>query len=143
MRLADSLHGEGIGFRSFDIKGWLTHREFEIEDMVASGPALGVTSKGKLDFIADQVDLEGIIVPANSVNSLLGRIPVIGEVLFGPGLFAATYTARGPQKNPEVSINPLSAIAPGVLRRLFSGGAADATDPPGARPLPGGDRPSP
>src|SRR5262245_19462062 len=92
--------------------------------MAASGPALGVTAKGTLDFIKDEVDLEGVIIPANSVNSLLGRIPVVGDVLFGPGLFAATYKAKGPQKNPEVQISALSAVAPGILRRLFSPGPA-------------------
>ena len=107
--------------------------------MTASGPALGVTSKGKLDFVKDEVDLEGVIIPANTVNSLLGRIPLVGDVLFGPGLFAATYTAKGPQKDPQVSINALSAIAPGVLRKLFSGGNAPSSGPPsGVPPYPGG-----
>ena len=128
--LADSMRGEGIGFRTFDVKAWLTETALEIEDMTASGPALGITSKGKLDFINDEVDLEGVIIPANTVNSLLGRIPLVGDVLFGPGLFAATYTAKGPQKDPKVSINALSAIAPGILRKLFSGGNAPSSAPP-------------
>jgi hypothetical protein len=122
--LADSMRGEGIGFRTFDLKAWLTETGLEIDDMAASGPALGVTMKGKLDFVRDEIDAEGVIIPANSVNSLLGRIPVVGDVLFGPGLFAATYKVKGPQKNPEVQISALSAIAPGVLRRLFTTGPA-------------------
>jgi hypothetical protein len=134
--LADSMRGEGIGFRTFDIKAWLTETALEIDDMTASGPALGLTSKGKLDFIRDEVDLEGVIIPANTVNSLLARIPVVGPALLGEGLFAATYTAKGPQKDPVVTINPMSAIAPGILRKLFSGGNAAPTAPPSG--VPGG-----
>ncbi|MBC7801846.1 MAG: hypothetical protein H7Z10_14595, partial [Gemmatimonadaceae bacterium] len=62
------------------------------------------------------------IVPAHFFNSLLGDIPLIGR-LFSPeaggGLFAATYSVRGPVNDPQVAVNPLSALTPGFLRGLF------------------------
>ncbi|MBV8398709.1 MAG: hypothetical protein JOZ17_08205, partial [Acetobacteraceae bacterium] len=67
-------------------------------------------------------DLEGTIVPAYFFNSLLGRVPLVGK-LFSPeqggGVFAARYTVRGPLADPQVSVNPLSALTPGFLRGLF------------------------
>jgi len=79
------------------------------------------------------------VVPIYTLNSLLGNIPVLGSILVGPkggGVFAATYTATGSLDNPNVSVNPLSALAPGILRRLLdvftSGGGNGATTPPGA-----------
>lgn len=58
------------------------------------------------------------------VNSLLSSIPLVGEILTGgSGLIAATYTMKGPSKDPQVSVNPLSILTPGFLRKiLFEGG---------------------
>ena len=56
-------------------------------------------------------------------NSVAGRIPVLGDLLTGGeeggGVFAANYTATGPVESPDISVNPLSALAPGFLRNLF------------------------
>ena len=62
--------------------------------------------------------------------------PVVGEILFGPGLFAARYSLKGPRANPEVAINPLSALAPGVLRNIF--GIFEGGAPPAAQGPPAG-----
>jgi hypothetical protein len=62
-------------------------------------------------------------VPAYALNTLPGRIPIIGR-LFSPekggGLFAMRYSMTGPFTNPKVKINPLSALTPGFLRGIFS-----------------------
>lgn len=130
--LADTLRGEGIGFDRLDGRALLRDSLLEITDMRASGPALGIQARGKIDIGGDRIDMEGTIVPANAVNSLFGRIPVVGEILFGPGLFAARYAMRGPRANPDVSVNPLSALAPGVLRNIFGifDGSGGGTSPP-------------
>ena len=61
--------------------------------------------------------------PAYALNSALGRIPIIGNIFTGgekgSGLFAANFRMTGPQEDPKVDVNPLSALAPGFLRRLF------------------------
>jgi hypothetical protein len=135
--LLDLLRGEGIGFDRLEARGLLRDGDVTIRDLRASGPALGIQARGRLDLDGDRVEIEGTIVPANALNSLFGRIPIIGEVLFGPGLFAARYTLRGPRDAPEVAINPLSALAPGVLRNIFGlleggvpGGAPEPAAPP-------------
>ena len=56
------------------------------------------------------------------LNSILGNIPLIGNFLLGgegQGLFAAAFRASGPLDDPTISVNPLSALAPGMLRNLF------------------------
>jgi uncharacterized protein YhdP len=135
--LLDLLRGDGIGFDRLEARGLLRDGDVTIRDLRASGPALGIQARGRLDLDGDRIDIEGTIVPANALNSLFGRIPIIGEVLFGPGLFAARYTLRGPRDEPDVAINPLSALAPGVLRNIFGifeggvpGGAPEPAAPP-------------
>ena len=130
--LLDLLRGEGIGFDRLEAKAALGEGDLVIRDLRTSGPALGIQARGKLDLDRDIIDLEGTIVPANALNSLFGRIPLIGEVLFGPGLFAARYAVRGPRDRLEITINPLSALAPGVLRNIFGLFEGGGTPAPGS-----------
>ncbi|MBV8778581.1 MAG: AsmA-like C-terminal domain-containing protein, partial [Alphaproteobacteria bacterium] len=93
-----------------------------LDKLLAYGGAIGVTSNGVVDLGRDQLDLQGTIVPAYALNSIIGNIPVIGSLLLGgegQGLFAANYRVTGSAADPQVSVNPLSALAPGFLRRLF------------------------
>jgi hypothetical protein len=95
-----------------------------------------------VDLAADTLDIEGTLVPAYAVNSILGNIPLIGQLLVGErgsGVFAANYRASGAMADVQTSINPLATLTPGFLRRLFgvfsggpgSGGAnAPADGPP-------------
>lgn len=129
--LNDLLKGQGIRFQR--LTGDITLKKGVLRtDLVrAYGPALGLTAKGSIDFNADLFDLEGTIVPAYTVNRILGEIPLLGPLLTGgegEGLFAATYRLTGPLSNPTASVNPLAALAPGFLRSLFSGadGPAEA-----------------
>lgn len=90
-----------------------------------SGGELGATFEGWIDLNQDMLDVSGAIVPAYSVNRVLRAIPLIGDVLTGgEGLFAANYRARGNLDEPEISINPLTVLAPGLLRRLFGNRAS-------------------
>jgi hypothetical protein len=85
-------------------------------------PALGLTARGAIDTDDDRLNINGTIVPAYIVNTLPGRIPLVGR-LFSPerggGLLAATFTLRGPSGDPAVSVNPLAALLPGMLRDLL------------------------
>ena len=78
---------------------------------------------GNLFRNADVLDLEGTMIPAYALNSVFGHIPLLGEIFTGGekggGVFAATYRMTGPIEEPMVSVNPLSALAPGILRNVF------------------------
>ena len=63
----------------------------------------------------------GVFVPAYGVNNLFGRLPVLGLLLGGQqeGLFGLNFRVTGRVSDPSLSVNPLSAIAPGFLRKIF------------------------
>lgn len=139
----DVLTGEGLLFNRFTGDFIKTGGLVEVPLARAHGPSVGLTATGKMDFDANTVDLEGTIAPAYVVNSILGNIPLIGDFLQGgkgEGIFAATYRARGSLDEPEISVNPLSALAPGFLRGMFDifDGSGQPT-PPRALPEPGKD----
>ena len=123
--LGDTMQGEGIRFAKLDMPYRMTSERFYIEDARMSGPAYGITVKGQVDRLEGRFDLNGTIVPAYTLNSILGNVPILGDILVGregEGIFAVTYAVRGKQDAPEITVNPLAALAPGFLRRIFEFG---------------------
>lgn len=99
-----------------------------VRDGVMSGPEIGLTFDGFIDFPRDRLDLSGSYVPAYALNSLLSNIPVVGVVIAGgqnEGIFALNYRVTGTLTAPVVRVNPLSAIAPGLIRKIM--GVLDGT----------------
>ncbi len=83
---------------------------------------LGLTAAGKIDLVNYRVNLEGQVIPIEFISKIIGAIPVIGDILTGGnghGLFAATYTVKGPLTKPVVTVNPVSILAPGIIRDIL------------------------
>jgi hypothetical protein len=99
-----------------------------IRDGVIYNPSIGLTTQGAIDFEHNQIDVSGSFVPAYSVNTMLTKIPLVGLLLSGgnnDGVFGLSYRVHGSMSGPTLTVNPLSAIAPGILRRIL--GAIDGT----------------
>lgn len=83
----------------------------------------GLTMAGDVDFSKNALRLAGSYLPASQLDSLLAAIPLLGQTLFAgggrAGLLGVSYRLNGPIDNPSLTVNPLSAIAPGIFRRLF------------------------
>ena len=92
-----------------------------VEDGRTSGSAAGLTFQGLIDQKESIIDISGKIIPLSGVNTALGQIPLIGDLLGGKdgALFAATYSLKGGLSDPKVTVNPLSVLAPGFLRRIL------------------------
>ena len=93
-----------------------------VSDGVIANSNIGSTLEGWIDFGNDTLDLSGTFVPAYGVNNLFGKLPVLGLVLGGgqqEGLIGVNFRVAGSAAAPTLSINPLSAIAPGFLRKIF------------------------
>jgi len=93
-----------------------------IRDGVVKGPLIGATMEGTIDYARDQVSVRGTLVPLYGVNNIFGQIPIVGLFLGGgsnEGLLGITYEVTGSPSNPRPIVNPISAIAPGLLRKLF------------------------
>jgi hypothetical protein len=93
-----------------------------VRDGAIANPSIGSTLEGWIDFDKDTLDVSGTFVPAYGVNNLFGQLPVIGLVLGGgqeEGLIGVNFRVSGKTASPVLSVNPLSAIAPGFLRKIF------------------------
>ena len=102
----------------------------DLREAVIFNSHMGLTTQGFIDYTHNRVDLNGTFIPAYQVNSLITHIPVVGTLLGGgthEGIFGVNYRVAGPVTGPTLTINPLSAMTPGFLRKVF--GAVDGTAP--------------
>ncbi|MDE7538843.1 YhdP family protein [Gluconobacter sphaericus] len=93
-----------------------------LHDGVIGNQALGATMEGPIDLTTAKLSLNGTIVPLFGLNALPGRLPVLGHLLSpekGGGLLAATFDLHGTVEKPDLSVNPLSMLLPGAMRRIL------------------------
>lgn len=96
--------------------------QFVMEESYLRGPMLGASIRGKVDFKMRRVNLGGTYVPLQGLNSALCEIPIFGPILTGPkceGVSGMTFAIQGAMDKPEVIVNPLSMLAPGIFRDIF------------------------
>jgi hypothetical protein len=123
---AVSNNGEPLPRNNIDFSGMKidfarSPGQIALHDGVVRGPVLGGTIDGVIDYADDNVHLRGTLVPLYGANNLLGQLPVVGLFLGGEkeGLVGVTYEVIGQPGNPVLRVNPLSALAPGLLRKVF------------------------
>ena len=93
-----------------------------VSNGVVKGPTIGATIEGHIDFPGNQVRMSGTFVPMYGLNNIFGQLPVVGLFLGGgsnEGLIGVTYEVVGTPGQPQLRVNPISAMAPGVLRKIF------------------------
>jgi hypothetical protein len=109
-----------------------TAGRIDFKDAAIYGNQIGFTLGGFMDYARDRMDISGTFVPAYGLNNAFAKVPLFGPLLGGgqyEGLFAVNFRASGQASAPTLTVNPLSAVAPGFLRKLFGvGGMESQTD---------------
>ena len=93
-----------------------------VRNGVVRGPLVGATISGQINYTKNEVHLRGTFVPFYGLNNMFGQIPIVGLVLGGgsnEGLVGIAYEAVGPIAQPQILVNPVTAIAPGLLRKFI------------------------
>ena len=120
--LVEVLQGAGPGFTRLVAPFRLTDSALELSDARAFSPSLGLTAKGRLDLMHRRSTCRAPSCRRISSTRCWETSRWLGK-LFSPerggGVFAASYSLRGPLADPNVSVNPLAALTPGFLRGLF------------------------
>ncbi|MBL4556570.1 MAG: hypothetical protein JKP98_03385 [Rhodobacteraceae bacterium] len=122
--LLEQLDGEGLAFSEVDAAFALTPERLMLRQASATGQSLGLSAEGVVDTRNRVLDLQGVVSPIYLLNGALQQSGLFGELfgrVRGEGVIGFSYTVRGPADAPRVSVNPLSALAPGVLRQFFRG----------------------
>jgi hypothetical protein len=94
----------------------------ELNKGVLRGPVIGSTFRGVLRDREGRIDMTGTFMPAYGINRIFGEIPLVGAILGNGrdgGLIGVTFKLTGDADSPTLTVNPLSAIAPGIFRSIF------------------------
>jgi hypothetical protein len=136
--LSNLVSNEGLAFSSLDGAFRIENDIVRLRDAQAVGGSIGITASGVYNMKTHAIEADGVLVPAYRLNSALGEIPGIGRLFTsrkGEGVFGFTYAIRGDVERARIAVNPLSAFAPGIFRRVFeptdhaARAAADAPTP--------------
>jgi hypothetical protein len=93
-----------------------------VREGVVKGPSLGLTIEGNIDFNTNQVRMSGTIIPMYGLNNMFGQVPLLGLFIGGgsnEGLIGVTYEVVGSPGVPVLRVNPISALLPGVTRKIM------------------------
>jgi len=123
--VGEALSGDGLAFEKLEVKYVWEYRPkgslLKLRDGRTSGNSIGLLFEGAYDNETREIDVSGTIVPMDTLNKVIGKIPLVGDILTGGsgGVFAATYSIKGKSEAPEIAVNPLSVLAPGIVRRVL------------------------
>ena len=114
--LVNELTGEGILFSEITADFRLSPDQITLREASAVGASMGLSMDGVYVPDTGRMQMQGVISPVYLLNA-------IGSVLTrkGEGLIGFNYSITGTAKQPEVYVNPLTALAPGMFRNLFRG----------------------
>ncbi|PHX88860.1 MAG: hypothetical protein CK535_04540 [Pelagibacteraceae bacterium] len=120
--ISDLLSGEGISFKELEMNFQNNGNLMTINELYAIGPSISILMDG---YIEKQklVSLSGTLVPAATVNKVIGYIPVFGKILvgsqIGEGIFGVSFKIKGPPKNLETTVNPIKTLTPRFITRTL------------------------
>ena len=112
--LLEQMNGAGLHFSEVEADFLLTPDQVVLRSGSAVGASLGVSMDGYYDLRGKQMDFQGVFSPVYMINGIGSLLTRKGE-----GLIGFTYRLGGTPDAPRVQLNPLSALAPGMLREIF------------------------
>ena len=122
--IAQRLEADQVDFAKLDAAFRKSASRVEYKDVVVWGAQVGFTLGGYVDYARDRTEILGTFVPAYGLNNAFSQVPLVGLLLGGgnrnEGLFAIDFKVSGQASAPTLTVNPLTAVAPGILRKLFS-----------------------
>ena len=120
--LADLVEGEGLSFDVLEIEMEKNKNILKLNEVLALGPSISVIMEGYQDDNG-LTSLRGTLVPAKTLNKMISKIPVIGNIVIpkevGEGLFGISFKMKGPKDNIKTSINPIKTITPRFIQKII------------------------
>ena len=119
--LADLAKGKGLSFDVLEIDIKKNKKFLEINEILALGPSMSVLMEGYQN--SDITSLRGTLVPAKTLNKVISKIPVIGNIIIpkevGEGLFGISFKMKGPPGKIKTSINPIRTVTPRFIQKII------------------------
>jgi hypothetical protein len=121
--IADLLSGEGMSFDILEINMKSDKNVSTVEEILALGPSLSVLMDGYIEKKTGLISLSGTLVPAKTLNSLISKIPVVGNILVGnkvgDGIFGVSFKMKGLPGKIKTTVNPVKTLTPRFITRAL------------------------
>jgi hypothetical protein len=118
--LADLAEGEGLSFDTLEIDMEKDKNFLKLNEILALGPSMSILVDGYQEN--NLTSLRGTLVPAKTLNKLISKIPVIGQIVIpkevGEGLFGISFKMKGPKGNIKTTINPIRTLTPRFIQKI-------------------------
>ena len=119
--LADLAEGEGLSFDILEINMERTNDTLKLNEIIALGPSISVLMEGYQT--PSITSLKGNLVPAKTLNTIISKIPVLGDIIIpkevGEGLFGISFKMKGPPDNIKTTINPIRTVTPRFIQKII------------------------
>ena len=119
---ADLLTGEGIRFKELEMDLTTKKNLITIDEMYAIGPSISILLSGYV-VKGELISLRGTLVPATTLNKIIGSIPILGNILVGKktgeGIFGVSFKVKGPPKDLKTTVNPIKTLTPRFITRTL------------------------
>ena len=119
--LADLAEGDGISFEVLEINMEKNKDILKLNEILALGPSISVLMEGYQD--QNLTSLRGTLVPAKTLNKLISKIPVLGDIVIpkeaGEGLFGISFKMKGPPGKIKTTINPIRSVTPRFIQKII------------------------
>ena len=119
--LADLAEGEGLSFEILEINMERTNDSLKLNEIIALGPSISVLMEGYQT--PSITSLKGNLVPAKTLNTIISKIPVLGDIIIpkevGEGLFGISFKMKGPPDNIKTTINPIRTVTPRFIQKII------------------------
>ena len=119
---ADLLTGEGIRFKELEMDLTTKKNLITIDEMYAIGPSISILLSGYV-VKGELISLRGTLVPATTLNKVIGSIPILGNILVGKktgeGIFGVSFKIKGPPKDLKTTVNPIKTLTPRFITRTL------------------------
>ena len=120
---ADLLTGKGVSFNILEVNLKENAKIMEIEEVLALGKSVSLHMEGYVDKKTGLVSLSGTLVPAKMLNSLVSKIPIVGNVLVGDkvgeGIFGVSFKIKGLPGKIKTTVNPIKTLTPRFITRAL------------------------
>jgi len=121
--LTDTLKGDGISFDTLSVKYSSNSSKMTIQEIFMIGPSISILMDGYVEKKNGLVSLKGTLVPAKTLNNLISRIPVVGDLLIGKeigeGVFGISFKIKGLPNNLKTTVNPVKTLTPRFITRAI------------------------
>jgi hypothetical protein len=110
-----------IDYRAFTASGTVKENILYVDQSALDASSFGILAQGQVDLYNQTIDLNALVAPVNFAQSVVGKIPVLGQIT-GGSLVSIPVKIKGKLADPEVSFLSPSAIGSafiGIMERTI------------------------